>query len=86
LEYLVAKGIDRKRLRSQGFGFDRPITSNKTPLGRAKNRRVEFRLVKSEVETPPRDVVPNPTTPPGATTPGPTAPGPTGGTAPDPKK
>jgi outer membrane protein OmpA-like peptidoglycan-associated protein len=76
LEYLVGKGIDRKRLRSQGFGFDRPITSNKTPLGRAKNRRVEFRLVKSEVETPPRDVVPNPTTPPGATTPGPTAPDP----------
>jgi len=79
LEYLVGKGIDRKRLRSQGFGFDRPITSNKTPLGRAKNRRVEFRLVKSEVETPPREV-------PGPTTPGPTAPGPTGGTAPDTKK
>jgi outer membrane protein OmpA-like peptidoglycan-associated protein len=56
LEYLVNKGIDRKRLRSQGFGFDRPITSNKTPLGRAKNRRVEFRLIKNEVETPPRDV------------------------------
>jgi outer membrane protein OmpA-like peptidoglycan-associated protein len=64
LEYLVNKGIDRKRLRSQGFGFDRPITTNKTPLGRAKNRRVEFRLIKDEVQTPERQV------------PGPTAPGP----------
>jgi outer membrane protein OmpA-like peptidoglycan-associated protein len=62
LEYLVGKGIDRKRLRSQGFGFDRPIAPNTTPLGRAKNRRVEFRLVKSEVETPPHEV-PAPTTP-----------------------
>jgi len=80
LEYLVNKGIARKRLRSQGFGFDRPITTNKTPLGRAKNRRVEFRLIKDEVETPAREV------------PGPTAPGPAnppaapGDAAPDSKK
>ncbi|KFE59826.1 OmpA family protein [Hyalangium minutum] len=91
LDYLVAKGINRKRLRSQGFGFDRPITTNATPLGRAKNRRVEFRLVKDEVETPPREVpvptVPPPTvpgttapaTPASGPTPGPTAPGPTPG-------
>lgn len=88
LDYLVGKGINRKRLRSQGFGFDRPITSNKTPLGRAKNRRVEFRLVKDEVETPPREVpaptVPSPTVP-GTTAPGTPAPGPTlGPTAPGP--
>ncbi|MBN1210040.1 MAG: OmpA family protein [Myxococcaceae bacterium] len=70
LEYLVSKGIDRKRLKSQGFGLERPIASNKTALGRAKNRRVEFRLIKSEVETPPREV------------PGPTAPGAPGGGAP----
>jgi outer membrane protein OmpA-like peptidoglycan-associated protein len=64
LEYLVGKGIDRKRLSAKGFGFDRPITSNATPLGRAKNRRVEFRLIRSEVETPPREVTP-PTAPGG---------------------
>jgi OOP family OmpA-OmpF porin len=74
LEYLVGKGIDRKRLRSQGFGFERPITTNATPLGRAKNRRVEFRLVKSEVETPPHEV-PGPTNPPASP----------GGAAPDSK-
>lgn len=80
LEYLVNKGINRKRLRSQGFGFDRPITTNDTPLGRAKNRRVEFRLIKDEVETPPREV-------PGPTAPGPaTPPAAPGGAAPDTKK
>jgi outer membrane protein OmpA-like peptidoglycan-associated protein len=72
LDYLVSKGIERKRLSAKGFGFDRPITSNATPLGRAKNRRVEFRLIRDEVETPAREVTP-PTAPPAAP----------GGTAPD---
>ncbi|MFP2911319.1 OmpA family protein [Pyxidicoccus sp. 3LFB2] len=57
LEYLVSKGIDRKRLDSEGFGFDRPISTNDTALGRAKNRRVDFRLVRSEVETAPKETV-----------------------------
>ncbi len=46
LEYLVKKGTDPKRMVAQGFSFDRPVASNATPLGRAKNRRVEFRLVR----------------------------------------
>lgn len=65
LEYLVAKGVDRKRLSARGYGFDKPIATNDTPLGRAKNRRVEFRLVKNEVETAPREhVVPADKAPP----------------------
>ena len=52
LEYLVKKGVDRKRLRAKGFGFDRPIATNNTPLGRAKNRRVDFVIVKDEVQKP----------------------------------
>ncbi len=64
LEYLVSKGIDRKRLSSKGFGFDRPISTNDTALGRAKNRRVDFRLVRSEVETAPKETVVPPGQPP----------------------
>jgi len=51
MEYLTKKGIDAKRLRARGYGFDRPIATNATPLGRAKNRRVEFRVL-AEIETP----------------------------------
>lgn len=51
-DYLVKAGIDRKRLRSAGFGFDKPVATNDTPLGRAKNRRTEFRLVE-DIETGP---------------------------------
>lgn len=49
--YLVGKGIKQSRLKSEGFGFDKPIASNDTPLGRAKNRRTEFKLV-DEIELP----------------------------------
>jgi len=41
--YLVAKGIDPKRLEIVGLGETGPIEDNKTPGGRAKNRRVQFK-------------------------------------------
>lgn len=45
-EYLLAKGIDKTRIKTEGFGDARPAASNDTPEGRQKNRRVEFRIIK----------------------------------------
>jgi outer membrane protein OmpA-like peptidoglycan-associated protein len=43
---LVAKGISRDRLTSNGYGMEHPIDSNNTDDGRQKNRRVEFHIEK----------------------------------------
>ncbi len=43
MEYLLKKGISKDRLTSNGYGFSRPAATNDTPVGRAKNRRVELR-------------------------------------------
>ena len=43
--YLVDKGIDDLRIETIGHGAEKPITSNSTPGGRAKNRRIEFQLL-----------------------------------------
>ncbi|HEY2901138.1 MAG TPA: OmpA family protein [Polyangia bacterium] len=48
--YLVSKGIRPERLTSIGYGMDRPIASNKTDSGRARNRRTEFRLITAPAQ------------------------------------
>lgn len=40
--YLENKGIASSRLEAQGIGEKRPIATNETDEGRARNRRVEF--------------------------------------------
>ncbi len=43
--YLIGKGVDTARILSAtGFGPSRPIADNKTTAGKAKNRRVEFKV------------------------------------------
>ncbi|MGN6645299.1 MAG: OmpA family protein [Cytophaga sp.] len=41
-EYLISKGISPARIRVASFGSQKPIASNDTDAGRAKNRRVEI--------------------------------------------
>jgi outer membrane protein OmpA-like peptidoglycan-associated protein len=43
--YLVNKGVAAERLTSKGFGNTVPVDDNKTTVGKAKNRRVEFKLI-----------------------------------------
>ena len=45
MNYLVSRGVPAARLRSQGFGETMPVASNDTADGRAKNRRVEIKIV-----------------------------------------
>ena len=42
--YFVSKGIAADRLTAEGFGDTKPVASNKTAAGRAKNRRVAMDL------------------------------------------
>ena len=48
--YLVEHGIDAARIETRGAGPDEPIDSNRTPVGRAKNRRIEFELIIDRVQ------------------------------------
>lgn len=43
--FVEVGGIDGKRIQSKGFGQEKPVASNLTAEGRAKNRRVEILIV-----------------------------------------
>ncbi len=45
VDYLVKRGITSNRLRFKGYGKSSPIATNSTEEGRAKNRRVEFKIL-----------------------------------------
>lgn len=45
LHAFVAKGLDPYRFTISGYGEYRPVASNESPEGRAKNRRVELVLM-----------------------------------------
>jgi len=46
VNYLVSKGIHKDRLVAKGYGPDQPIESNATAEGKAKNRRVEIKMME----------------------------------------
>lgn len=42
--YLASKGVAPSLISTSGSGPDRPVAANDTPEGRARNRRIEFRI------------------------------------------
>lgn len=47
-DYLVSKGIVSERIFTKGYGSQKPVASNDTLEGRAKNRRTVFTILASE--------------------------------------
>ena len=45
LQALDAKGIAANRLTGQGFGPNQPIADNSSPEGKARNRRIDFKVI-----------------------------------------
>ena len=46
--YLVNKGIPLERVQYKGYGKRKPLVSNKTPMGRKKNQRVEIKILSMD--------------------------------------
>lgn len=46
-QYLVDKGLPTSRITYKGYGKRTPVASNSTPEGRAKNQRVEVKIVRT---------------------------------------
>jgi outer membrane protein OmpA-like peptidoglycan-associated protein len=46
VDWLAAHGIERARLEAKGYGETRPVADNSRSEGRARNRRVEFKVLR----------------------------------------
>lgn len=51
LQQLAQSGIDKQRLVANGYGRKHPLVSNATEDGRKKNRRVEFKIIRLNLES-----------------------------------
>ena len=47
-EYLIAKGIAKSRIISKGYGKTQPLVPNTSDENRAKNRRVELKVISTD--------------------------------------
>lgn len=45
-DYLIQNGIEPSQISYKGYGQSQPVASNENEAGRAKNRRIEFRVIK----------------------------------------
>jgi outer membrane protein OmpA-like peptidoglycan-associated protein/ABC-type nitrate/sulfonate/bicarbonate transport system substrate-binding protein len=45
VDYLVSRGVDSARVVARGNGASRPVASNSTPEGRARNRRTDILFI-----------------------------------------
>jgi outer membrane protein OmpA-like peptidoglycan-associated protein len=45
-QYLIKQGIPAANLKTKGYGATQPLADSQTELGKAQNRRIEFRVVK----------------------------------------
>lgn len=46
-DYLMNKGIDKRRIKLKAFGGAEPLTRSNDPESRQKNRRVEVRIIEN---------------------------------------
>lgn len=46
MSYLASRGVAADRMTAKGLGPDAPVADNASPAGRAKNRRVELKLLE----------------------------------------
>ena len=45
--YFQSNGMESGKVEAVGYGFKKPLTSNKTKAGRAQNRRVDIIITPS---------------------------------------
>jgi len=48
VKFMEETGMNPKKLAGSGYGDNRPVGENNSAAGRAKNRRIEISLIKSE--------------------------------------
>jgi len=57
--YMVEKGVEASRIETVGYGRSKPIDDGKSAKARAKNRRIEFRIIVVD-KSGTAQVMPNP--------------------------